>query len=918
MTGGTILGDEAKWRSLLELGDKLFKEKNICRQVEMIQSHFPIIKACKLSVFLHEDFRPLPHILDFHEIPPQCIVNFISQERINESLSNSLSKATEKTEIPLGAGSDSIGYLQMQFDHPISLSETELDFLQKAGSYLAHILDLVRLSQLKEWRIEQLSLVRQVSNEIIQLRNEDELLPRVVSLIQETFKFFCVALYSVDLNSRKIHYRASSGKKLSSDELHGLTHSSGIEFGEGLIGACVEAGEQILSSDVSRDNRYRTVPGLTETKSEICLPLAVGNEVLGVLEILSNKLNRFHENDILVLKIMADSVALAIQNAGLFDNLLEQTWASTLMLQVAEAAQRLENIDDLLKTVVRVATILTGVQKCAIYLQDQRTSDYILNAHYGFNQEESAQLAMLPFMPETFTAFKLASNKEDPEALEINPKNRLSKRGKNFVVIPIIAHGNEMGMLLVDDSNNSFNAEDDNISRGDALMAVSRQTALAIENLRIKESQENEAYINTILLQVAEMVVASKDLDETIENIISLLPLVVGVDTVFVYIIDPSRKRMFLNARLSQQNKSQLNRLHSSVKFSEHNKLGQILSSRSPCYFDPQDVLIEDWIQELVIKCKTIDDVKTHDDALLMAFPLYASDDEYGLLFTLESEAGIEYREKKIEIIEGIAKHISLAIQNEQLKKEMIDRERIQRELQLAQDIQRTFLPEELPQIPGWNIASRWQPAKQVGGDFYDAFQIDDEKLGIVIADVSDKGLPAALYMTVAQTLIHAEGKLGSDPTTTLQRVNEIMVQNSREGLFVTCFYAVVHLKSGEMIYANAGHNRPIWYSRSERKLNWLLKGGMPLGVELNQQFSNESIQLNKGDQIILYTDGLVEAQRANGDLFGEKRLFSTIDRIKEKPIHEIVNDLEQNIHDFRGNAEPSDDLTILVVEQSG
>jgi len=917
MTETTIPGGDAKWRSLLELGGDLFKEKNIYRQIEIIHSYFTKNMACKLSMFLLEDFQPLPHILGNREYPPQDIVDFISQERINGIPPITSAKPTETVKIPLGEVSNSIGYLQMGFDQPLSLSEAELDFLQKAGKYLAHILDLVRLSQLKEWRIEQLSLVRQVSNEIIQLRNEEELLLRVTSLIQETFKFFYVALYSVDLKSRKIHFRASSGKELSSDDINELTHSSGIEFGEGLIGACVEKNEQILSPDVSMDERYRNVSGLTETQSEICLPLTIGNEVLGVLEILSDKVARFHDNDILVLKILADSVALAFQNAGLFDNLLEQTWATTLMLQVAEAAQRLENIDDLLNTVVRVATILTGVQKCAIYLRDQRTSDYILNAHYGFNQEETAQLAMLPFTPETFTAFQSASNKETLEMLEICLNKKPSNKKKSYAVIPVIAHGNEMGMLLVDDSKNSINSDSDNNSRGDALMAVSRQTALAIENLRGKESQENEAYINTILLQVAEMVAASKDLDETIENIISLLPLVVGVDTAFIYILDPSQKRMFLNARLSHQNKSQLNHLHSSVKFSEHNKLGQILSNRTPCFFDPMDVPIEDWIQELVIKCKSIDDVKTHNDALLMVFPLYASDDEYGLLFTLESDAGIEYREKKIEIIEGIAKHISLAVQNERLKKEMIDRERIQKELQLAQDIQRTFLPEELPQIPGWKIASRWQPAKQVGGDFYDAFQIEGERLGIVIADVSDKGLAASLYMTVAQTLIHAEGRSGSDPMTTLQKVNEIIVQNSREGLFVTCFYAVIHLQTGEMVYANAGHNRPLWYSRSERKLNWLLKGGMPLGVEPNQHFSNESIQLNRGDQIFLYTDGLVEAQRVNGDLFGEKRLFSTVDRLKEKPINEIVDNLELNIHDFRGNAEPSDDLTILVVEQS-
>jgi serine phosphatase RsbU (regulator of sigma subunit) len=910
-------GKERKWQSLVELGDQLITAKKIYRQVEIIQNHFEMMEGCQVEISLLEDFKPLPHTTNRRtDVSPEGL-HFFTKSQLEEITFSPLEGQANSISVPLKTESGFIGMIQLEFASKITFSNDDLVFFVEAGRYIGKIIDLVRLSHLKEWRIEQLSLVRQVSNEIIQLLNEEELFPSVVKLIQETFKFYCVVLYTADLNMRKIHFRSSAGKELSQSELLELTHSTGIDFGEGLIGICAEEAKQILSADVSRDDRYRNVPGLEDTKSELCLPLVVGHEVLGVLEILSEKPNRFHENDILVLKILADNVALVIQNAGLFDNMLEQTWASTLMLQVSEAAQRFENVDDLLKAVVRVATIFTGVQKCAIYLWDKRTSNYILNAHYGFNQEESVGLAMLPFMPEVLTAFRLASSKETPEGLEINREQKSFDKDQFFVLIPINAHGDEIGILLVDDNDKKICNDNANTSRGEALMAVGQQTALAVENFYIKESQENEAYINTILLQVAEMVVTSIDLDETIESIVSLLPLVVGVDTVFVYILEESRKKMFLNARLSSQLKSQLNRLPKSIKFSVHNKLGQILSSRNPCFFDPQDVLIEDWIHEVVIKCKTISDLQAQSEPLLIAIPLFALDKEYGLLFTLESEIGIEYREKKIEIIDGIAKHISLAIQNEQLKKEMIDRERIQRELQLAQDIQRTFLPEKLPDVSGWNTVSRWQPAKQVGGDFYDAFRIDDERLGVVIADVSDKGMPAALYMTVARTLIHAEGKSGSDPASTLKRVNEIMIQNSREGLFVTCFYAVIQLESGEMVYANAGHNQPLWHSLQERKLNWLKKGGMPLGVDNNLQINNESIWMNPGDLVLLYTDGVVEAQKADGELFGEKRLFSAINFLKGKPIQEIIENLESRILEFRGNAQPSDDLTLLAVERS-
>jgi serine phosphatase RsbU (regulator of sigma subunit)/putative methionine-R-sulfoxide reductase with GAF domain len=787
-------------------------------------------------------------------------------------------------------------------------------FFLDSGHYMGGLLDLIRKSNLQNWRNDQLMLVREVSTELIQFRNAETLFPNIVNLIQRTFQFFFVVLYTVDQNSQKIIYRSSAGKQLSPTELLELTHEIGINFGEGLIGLCAKKGEQILSSDVESDPDYRKVTALAETRSEICLPLKIDGEVLGVLEILSRKPNRFHENDILVLGILSDNVALAVQNAGLFDDLLDQTWASTLMLQVAEAAQRFENTDDLLKAVVRVATILTGVQQCAIFIKGRQADDFILTAHAGFMQDEAAALAMLPFKQDIVKSFRKTWENELPVGISMEKDPAFPQTEQFFAAIPMQAHGEDIGVMLVDDSQRRILDKDG--SRGDALLAVSRQTALALENFRVKEAQENEAYINSILLQVAEMVASSTSLDETIEDIVSVIPLVVGVDTVFIYMLDDARKRLYLNSNFSSQYRKQMTRLPKSIKHSEHNKVGHILAGSEPCYFDPQDIPIEDWIQELVIKCKTISDFQTRTDPLLMVFPLHAAGVSYGLLFAFESGSGFEYREKKVEIIEGIARHISLTIQNEKLKKETIDQERIQKEMQLAQDIQRTFLPDQLPESPGWKTIPFWQPAKIVGGDFYDVFRIEKNRIGVVIADVSDKGFPAALYMTVARTLIHAEGKLGADPAVTLQRVNEVMIENSREGLFVTCFYSVIDVESGEMIYTNAGHNQPLMYGRQERKLRWLKKGGMPLGVESSLDLGNESIILNKGDQVLFYTDGLVDTQNEFGELFGDKRLFSVMETLKGKSAQVLVDGLESRILDFRGNILPSDDLTMLAIER--
>jgi sigma-B regulation protein RsbU (phosphoserine phosphatase) len=299
-----------------------------------------------------------------------------------------------------------------------------------------------------------------------------------------------------------------------------------------------------------------------------------------------------------------------------------------------------------------------------------------------------------------------------------------------------------------------------------------------------------------------------------------------------------------------------------------------------------------------------------------MVFPLFIIQNKFGLLYVMESEKGYEYREKKAEIIAGIARHISLAIQGDHLKKEMIDQERVQQEFQLAREIQQTFLPDTLPFLNGWEVNASWRPAQQVGGDFYDAFKLDDERIGLVIADVSDKGFPAALYMTVARTLIHAEAFEGDPPAETLSRVNRLLLLNSQQGLFVTCLYAIANTVTGDLVYANAGHNPPVWLRKSRGKVEWLEKGGMPLGVTESLNLADVLVQVKKGDSLLFYTDGVTDTQSADGTMFGEERLFNLLNVYKDMPFPSLIESVDGKLSEFRGDTPPTDDQTLLSLQR--
>lgn len=912
---------QAKWRQLFEMGDRLLSQSSIFTQVDLIQQEFGRIIGAKVSLRLSRRFLPLPsQRVDFQG--GRTHIFEIFPESNNESSINSdFKKGASVLETPLIRDGKTYGMLILEYSMPHMFFEEFRDFLAKAGKYFLNMLEISRVAALKKWRQEQLSLVRSVGVEIVRIRDTYKLFERIAELVQKTFQFYFVGIYTPVSEGQKLIIQACAGEQLSSAQIDALNLTNGIPYGEGLVGLCASSKQEILSQDVERDSRYRLVDGLEDTRSEICLPLIISDQVLGVLEILSEREHAFHKNDVMVLRILADSIALAIENAGLFEDLLKKNWISTVMLQIAEAAQAYDNIPDMLAACVRILPMLVGVEKCAIFMCGKNITDYYLNAHFGFSKQAEPMIAMLPYIELAAKRFNEVSLLKipldlDPDLLE--DKRFDSEAGTNCCkLIPMIAHGKVFGILLVDEELSKTDRDSDQSSnQQDVLLAVARQIALAVENFKLDESRKYEAYITAVLLQVAEMVAVSENLDETLSSIINLLPLVVGVDTAFIYLGDDDDQRLNLRSYYSKSWKKISNNLPQHFKVKQNRSLELICQNLQPVFCPAKGQMPETWLLMDFRPFLSKNEIPTQSDPQLMIFPLHVGHEKFGFLMAYESLEGFEVREKKVEIIKGIAQQLSITIQNELLKKEMVDQEQMRREFQLAQDIQKTFLPEILPSIEGWNIEFRWRPALQVGGDFYDVIQIKETEVGLIIADVSDKGLPAALYMTVTRTIIHTAASEGNSPLDTLRLVNKRLLENSREGLFITAFYAVLNIVTGELVYANAGHNKPLLLRTNRQDAIWLEKGGMPLGVAAPLDLENKTIQMRKGDYLVMYTDGVTEACSPLDAFFGEDRLFNIVKHYDPEHNGSLVEMIDSCVLDFQSSAPASDDVTILTLHR--
>ncbi len=266
--------------------------------------------------------------------------------------------------------------------------------------------------------------------------------------------------------------------------------------------------------------------------------------------------------------------------------------------------------------------------------------------------------------------------------------------------------------------------------------------------------------------------------------------------------------------------------------------------------------------------------------------------------------------------VHTLAAQIASALHQVEVYAETLDYQTTLQELEFAGKIQASFLPNEFPNLMGWELAVTLLPARETSGDFFDFIQLSDDKVGILIADVADKGVGAALYMALSRTLIRTYAlEYGAQPDLVFFSSNERILQDARANLFVTAFYGVLDQGTGLFTYANAGHNPPLLLSaKNGGSLQALMATGIPLGIDEDASWTQTTIQIEPGDSLILYTDGIPDAQNSEGEFFKERRLIDEAQKWIGFSAQELQKGILEEVMDFVGVAPQFDDITLLVL----
>lgn len=303
----------------------------------------------------------------------------------------------------------------------------------------------------------------------------------------------------------------------------------------------------------------------------------------------------------------------------------------------------------------------------------------------------------------------------------------------------------------------------------------------------------------------------------------------------------------------------------------------------------------------------------------ILCVPLKQKDLIMGVIYVDNRlQSGI-FSPSDLELLNAIASSAAIAIENARLYQLAVEKGRLEQELQLARQVQTSLLPDHTPDIHGWEFAAVWQPARQVAGDYYDFISFPDGQVGVIIGDVTDKGMASALFMANTRTIIRASLNNAPSPVEGISNANRLICSDSSNGMFVTLFYAQIDPPSGILKYVNAGHNPPL-LSRinpgGEVHIISLNRTGIALGIEPEMPYSEVQVDIQPGDSLLLYTDGVTDAHNQLNVDYGMGRLESLLVYNKGKTASQVLDILIRSVQNFIQDTEPYDDLTAAMIRR--
>jgi len=825
--------------------------------------------------------------------------------------------------IPLKNDGKTIGVLVVQsYEANIRYTLQDIEILSFVAQHISTALTRARAIEETRQRNTELQVINRVQEGLASNLDIQSIYTLVGDELREIFAADTtfIAFRDDTRDLLHVHYYA--------DRV--LQRSFTRPYRTGIAELIIDSGNPLLlRNELEQQERgalHVVSPGAEKDLNQSVLgaPIFRNGRACGAVSVQSYQVNAFGENDLRLLQTLTNSMSVALENARLFSEtqrLLKETEQRNAELAIINSVQQglaskldMQAIYELIGETVRK---VFNVQVMDIVAYDPAAN--LLSMPYSYEKGDRSVFSRRE--PYGFRLHVINScepfliNENFVElALQYNNPLLTGAWPKSALFVPLLLNGAVKGIISIQDLDreHAYSAMDVRL-----LQTLANSMSVALENAQLfDESQQRNAEL-AIINRVQEGLASKLDMQSIYELVGEKIRETFNAQVVNIVTYDRATQLM-----------------HGRYFFED----GEVLPGITLPAFGFRKYVVET-CQPIVINRDMPRWMEEYDNPVMRGIqsksaifiPMRVGEETMGVISLQNNDQENAFTEADVRLLTTLANSMSVALENARLwEQEKLYRKALERELEIGREIQAGFLPEALPRVEGWEIAASLMSAREVAGDFYDAFELPDGNIGLVIADVCDKGVGAALFMTLFRSLIRITANqeyfepsehVTALPTTEarLQRAmtltnNYIAETHQDSGMFATIFFGILDPHAGKLIYINGGHEPPL-IVRSSTVRESLRKTGPAVGALLDCQFEVCATQLNPGEMFFAFTDGAPEAKNPGGEFFGRERLLDVL-QSRNNSSHELVKTMEAELLQYMDRTTQFDDIALLAVQR--
>ncbi len=560
-----------------------------------------------------------------------------------------------------------------------------------------------------------------------------------------------------------------------------------------------------------------------------------------------------------------------------------------------------QDLHSLLTTIMDTARDLLRAQAASLLLYEEETGDLIFNIARG---DRSSILAKSRIPAGKGIAGECARLKKPIIVNDAQNDPRLHRDidetsgfvTKKLIAVPMMAREKLIGVL---EAVNTLDHRDFTKRDVKLLMFLSGMAGIAIQNRRLYDQLKLRVEELNCIYEISQTIFQQDHIDTLLDEILHSIEKVLEVERLSIVLKEGNSNDFFVRKTLGFELEEK------DIRIDPNHSISSIVLKTG------EPLLVKDMVKDLKISVENAGRYKTQS---FISVPIKKDKEIIGILNAADKKNRLPFDDFELKVLQTVATQLSSAYQRIENRKKEFEIRIYKKDLETAAEIQRNSLPDIPQQIAGMEIAAGYKTCRDVGGDFYDFHYHSDNLISLVMADVSGKGVPAALFMEYAKTLLGSFIPRFLHPVKTLTEVNEELMRNSRMGLFVTVMLIQIERDLERLRVGSAGHNHQILYRKRLDQIELLSAKGPPLGAIPNAEYKEKIYHYEKGDLLILYTDGITEAYRENYEQYGEDRLFQMIKKNAEKSPKELVKTIFDDVQKFIEGFEMMDDATLMIV----